>query len=210
MSKSKTDTLKSLIEAEAKERARARDLQASAKAAQAHVDEARTELVEAHAAVDPRAIKAAEKNQQAALKQAENASVQADAALLRIDRASRERHGYVTANARGLIAELQPQAREIAERLQSSAHELVAADRAWGSLAQEVNHLLKEIPGASAISDAPSTHVLAEVARDIRRALANGATVAPPTPHFAGLKNWETEQRKVAEIKREQREGQAA
>lgn len=199
----KTETLRSLVEAEAKERARARELEASAEAAAAHVNQARAQLVEAHAAVDARAIRAAEKNHEAALKQAENASVQAEAALLRIDRASRERHGYVTANARELIAELQPQAREIVERLQSSAHQLVTADRAWGNLAQEVNHLLAEIPGASPITDAPSTHVLAEVARDIRHALANEATVEPPTPHFDGLKHREAEQRTVTEIKRE-------
>lgn len=192
----KTETLQSLVEAEAKERARARDLEASAEAAKAHVNQARAQLVEAHAAVDARAIRAAEKNQEAALKQAENASVQAEAALLRVERASRERHGYQTANARALIGDLEPQAQEIVERLQSAAGELVAADRAWGALATQVNGLLAHIPGASPISDAPDSHVLHETARDVKRALT-GASVVSPLPHWRGLDQHDENQRTV-------------
>lgn len=200
--KTKTQTLAALVEAEAKERGRARDLDAAAQVATADADRARVKLVEAHAADMPRAVKAAESAHQDAVKQAEAASIQAEAARLRVDRAGEERNGYEAGNARALIEELQAQATNVVERLQSSAAGLVEADREWGTISQRVNELLVRIPGAPAASNAPDAHALHDIAREVRKALAS-THVASPLPHWSGLEQQQAEQRTRAQVSRE-------
>jgi hypothetical protein len=201
--KSKRRTLENLRLAGVEERQRARDLEVSAQAATNDAEIAREQLIEAHAAGDARAIKAADNARQAAVRHAENASIQAEAARRRVERAAKEHQRYEAANARHLIDELEPAARLVVERLQSAAAELAAADAEWSSLAQRVNELVAVCPGASPRFDTPIGHALQEVARELRR--ADGQVVSP-LPHWKGLHQHQEQQR----VATEQREGQAA
>ena len=181
MAKSKTQTLENLRQAEVKERTAGRDLGLKAQAARQAADAAREGLVEAHAAGTD--TKRAERDRAKAVVEAEDAAIRAEAATRRVERAAREREAFEIQNAQELIAELEPAARDVVERLERAARDFATADADWSTTAQRVAQLLAHVDGVSARTHQPSSHGLDDVAQQLRQALRGGTAIASPMPH---------------------------
>jgi uncharacterized protein YgfB (UPF0149 family) len=91
-----------------------------------------------------------------------------------------ERHSFLAANAHILLKELEPEARAVVADIATQAQALVEADRRWTDLQGRVNEYLVAM-GLTSAGNAPATHSLASIVRDLRH---SPLTVASPLPHF--------------------------
>lgn len=165
--------LEELASAQAAEQTAAIELEAAVEAALSAAQQARTDLVEAHAA--GRQITKAHTRRDEADRKVEELSIRAEAAQLRATRAAQERERFEVEHARELIEELVPDAQAAIEKMRAAATDLLAADRDWYAVSHRSGHFLSKIAGATAAQNSPGDHGLAPIVRDLRRALAGVA-----------------------------------
>jgi hypothetical protein len=182
MAKSKTQALADLAQAEVGERQKQREAELAAARAREAADQARSALVDAH--VTEKGVGAAEKARERALKLADDATIQGEAAQRRLDRAGQERRRFEVVHARELIDELGPAAEQAVRKIEHGIRALVEGNGEWHVVAQRVSALLRELPGASP-RDAPSDHELGGAVRDLKQVLTGGLDVTSPLPHWA-------------------------
>ena len=199
MSKSPGQALEALRLAVVKERQGERDLTLAAEAARQAANAAQEELIEAHAAADAKRIRAAERARATAEAKADTAAIQAEAARRRADRAKAEQEAYTAANAKALVAELEPDAAAIVKRIEAAAAALVEADQAWGATRQRAADLLAAAPHRD--GNLPESHALHSLATELRKALQRGAEVASPLSHYGAEGETEAEQARVVALR---------
>ncbi len=150
-------------------------------AAEQKVEEAKNELIEAHAAgADATTARKFEKALAAAQ---DTARLLADAKLAGVrraaERAEADRVRFALQNYDGLVAERQPAAREVADAFERTMQELQANHARWRAMFAEMLRLA-QLAGRDthSIPDFPAR--LAELMRDVER--AGGVNVPPPIP----------------------------
>ena len=87
------------------------------------------------------------------------------------------------------------------------ANESVAGDVKWQAISQRISELLAHVDGATARDDAPSEHDLHGEVRQLKRKVASGATVIPPSPHWKGRLQMEDQRNAAAEFTRDRHDG---
>lgn len=209
MAGSRTAELEGLRQGIVGERQRSREVALKAGEAQRVAEESRAGLVEAHAEGGARTIAKAEKALAVARAAAEQALVQAEGQELRSRRAEEAVKSFEATYARELIGELEPAAQKVVARLESSAAELVAAAQEWSAVSTRVTELLRSVPNARPAQDAPGSHALEAIARDLRKAFQAGLDIESPLPHWHYTQHVEAEAASRRAI-RQEREGAAA
>lgn len=170
----------------ARERLRARDVDAELEAAKQRVEDISDDLTEAFAAEDQQAAQRTRKQLQAAEARAVALQNQVKGAELRAQRATRELDAFTAEHARDLLQEREPAARELAAQLTASAHGLLRLNNQFVSERGIQNQLVAATPGATPRSDGPSSrHLWEDAIRELKRAVAAHGEVQPPLPRWA-------------------------
>jgi hypothetical protein len=159
-----------------------RECHADLDAANLAVDDLGDSIREAYTKNDEALAKKLRKSQAAAEERAKDAGYRLDAQTVVAERAEHERDRFIAASADGLLKELEPEAREVTQNLRRHAECLVAADKQWHDLQNQVNQLLIA-KGLQPVGNAPADHQLASIAKSLEWVLRDGEIVSP-LPHF--------------------------
>jgi hypothetical protein len=178
------ERLRHLQEIAAERSHAAREADAAKEAAMARVETTRVARVEAHAAGDSQAIKAALTSYQEAEQEAEDIVLRAEGARLAAGRAQAEVNEFKATNADELIAALEPEALAVTAELTQLAQALVEAGARWRAIADQTDDYLRSHPGATPAADGPPpVHGLEHVLRSIR----DLDEIPAPLPRWTGI-----------------------
>ena len=176
----------------ARERLRARDVDAELEAAKQRVEDISDDLTEAFADDDTKLIQQRRQELQAAEAEVKDLAHRSKAAGLRVERSQRAVDNFASERAQDLLEERAPAAREVALQLTRAGHELVRAHHAYTAMRVEIDALVAATPNAVVRSDGPPpSHPWERQLRELERVVRESPKIEPPTPTWRGLKGRE-------------------
>lgn len=156
----------------------AREAEAVIESSHAEIESIKDRIRQAYADGEPTSELTAELG--LAREKAEEAVLRREGLSRAAHRAEHERHGYLAGNAHSLLKELEPEANAVVADIATRAQALVEADRRWTDLQVRVNSYLVAM-GVTSAGNAPATHALSSIVRDLRH---SSFEVVSPLPHF--------------------------
>jgi hypothetical protein len=188
-------------------RTQARDLEVALHTAEADAARAAERIIDAHADEDQRAVARAREAEDHHTAQVHDLTQRVAGAQIRVQRAQQQLESFERDNAKALIDERVPVARELALHLTRTGHDLVRLHRGYLEMRTEVDRLVGAVPGAVPRSDGPPAAYPWE--REIT-ALAHADRETPevtaPLPQWRGLE-YRQQEDAAARLLKAQREG---
>jgi hypothetical protein len=205
MAKTATEELETLRQEAAAEKAKARDATVAAQTATERANgEARNNLVEAHATENTRQIKKAEDAYHQALADADAAAIRAEGAERRAARAEQAVVNFEAGRNDDLFRDLEPAAVKARDDMASAFDAVFLAAQNWNDVASRASQLVAASGKSTSRENGPSENPYGSAIHQLRQAVANGAEVPLPLPHWQKVKFLaQQEQEAMARAERE-------
>jgi hypothetical protein len=172
----------------AAEHMRARDLELEIEAAKLEVEDESSAIAEAYAFDNESAVAKARRAEELAVARLRDLHHRQQGAQRRVERAEQQLDSFRRDDAKALLEERVPAAREVAMNLTRAGHEFVRAHHAYTSMRMEIDGLVAATPNAVVRSDGPpGTHAWESEVRGLERVMREVSEVEPPLPRWLGV-----------------------
>jgi hypothetical protein len=169
-------------------RLQTRNVDAELESAKQRLEDISDDLGEAYVEDDAKAIQQRRQELQAAEAEVKDLAHQSKAAGLRVERAQQQLDSFLRDNAKALLEERLPAAREVALHLTRAGHELVRAHQAYVAMRMEVEGLVAGVPDAvPRLDGVAASYVWERELKDLARAVRENPEAEVPTPRWAAV-----------------------
>lgn len=172
----------------AKQRMKARDVDAELEAAKQRAEDIGDSITEAYVEDNAKLVQQLRQEMQAAEAEVKDLAHRSQAAGLRVERAQQAVDNFAAEHGQELLEERAPAAREGALQLTRLAHETVRAHQAYIAMRMEIDGLVAGVPDAvPRLDGVDAGYAWERELKDLARAVREIPEVEVPAPRWAGV-----------------------
>jgi hypothetical protein len=174
----------------ARQRTKARALDAALEVANQKVEYASRAVTDAYAAEDAKLAQRRRRQLETAEAKVLDLGHQVTAAKLRVERAQQAADRFAQEHARDLLTEREQTGGTVATELTASVRQTLTLAKAYEDERQTVDELVAAVPGATPRTDGPAPeHPWEHALRQLQRAYQETPELDPPLPRWTGLQH---------------------